>query len=632
MLKLLYGQTGSPNSEGDAFVNGSLSGQLTIGTANNLIVDGNITYNDCSWTTGDGGSTFCPYNKSGTNDSLGLIAENYAEIGRPLLASTSGSNPTVAPSCSGTPGATCDPSNGGNGITIDAAILALNQSFVVNNYGDAATEGNLTVYGSIQQYARGPVGTFNGTSPVTGYVKHYTWDPLLDFISPPSYLVPSTASWVLQGVAANAGGASGQVVCPNLPAPYGSPTGTFLTQYCSAATGGLPGYPSATAPSPPILGSNAATANANGTVSVTWTDPSSNGSPITGYTVIPYPPCGSCTGTSVAGGGATSGTVTGLTQGTTYTFTVTATNSLGTSDPSSRSNPVTVPGPPTAPTNVAAAAQPNGTVTVSWTDPPNPGSPITGYTVTPNPACPSCTGKSVSSGSATSTNIGGLTSGAAYTFTVTATNAIGTSPQSAASNSVTTPTVPGAPAIGTATAGTGQATLTWTAPGSNGGSAITGYTVTPYVGGSAQTPQTFVSTATTEVVTGLTNGTSYTFKVAAINGVGTGSMSSASNAVTPATVPGAPTIGTATAGSGAGKAVVNFTAPGSNGGSPITSYTVTATDVTNSVRGGQTATGAGSPITITGLHTGDRYTFTVKATNAIGTGAASGSSNQVTSP
>ncbi len=131
----------------------------------------------------------------------------------------------MAPSCAGTPGATCDPSNGGNGITIDAAILALNQSFVVNNYGDAGTEGNLTVYGSIQQYARGPVGTFNGTSLVTGYVKHYTWDPLLDFISPPSYLVPSTASWVLQGVAANAGGASGQLVCPNLPAPTARPGG-----------------------------------------------------------------------------------------------------------------------------------------------------------------------------------------------------------------------------------------------------------------------------------------------------------------------------------------------------------------------------------------------------------------------
>jgi hypothetical protein len=196
---------------------------------------------------------------------------------------------------------------------------------------------------------------------------------------------------------------------------------------------------------------------------------------------------------------------------------------------------------------------------------------------------------------------------------------------------VTTPTVPGAPTIGTATAGTAQATVKWTAPASNGGSAITGYVVTPYVGAAPQTPQTFVSTATTEVVTALTNGTAYTFKVAAINGVGTGGQSAASNAVTPATVPGAPTIGTATAGGiGSRNATITFVAPASNGGSPITSYTVTANDKTSSFRGGQTASGAGSPITVGGLTAGDNYTFTVTATNAIGTGSASAASNQIT--
>ena len=47
-----YGETSSPDAEGDAFVNGSLSGQLTIGTANNVIVDGNITYADCQVDAG----------------------------------------------------------------------------------------------------------------------------------------------------------------------------------------------------------------------------------------------------------------------------------------------------------------------------------------------------------------------------------------------------------------------------------------------------------------------------------------------------------------------------------------------------------------------------------------------------
>jgi hypothetical protein len=91
--------------------------------------------------------------------------------------------------------------------------------------------------------------------------------------------------------------------------------------------------------------------------------------------------------------------------------------------------------------------------------------------------------------------------------------------------------------------------------------------------------------------------------------------------------PGTPTIGTATAGDTA--ATVNFTAPASDGGSPITSYTATAVDGTNPANGGQSATGASSPLTVTGLTDGDSYTFTVSATNANGPGPASGPSNSV---
>ena len=127
-------------------------------------------------------------------------------------------------------------------------------------------------------------------------------------------------------------------------------------------------------------------------------------------------------------------------------------------------------------------------------------------------------------------------------------NSVGTGAQSGQSNSVTPATMPGAPTIGTATDGNASASVTWTAPASNGGQPVTGYVVTPYIAGVAQATQTFNSTATTETVTGLTNGTAYTFKVAAINSVGTGAQSAASNSVTPATTPGAPTIGTATRG------------------------------------------------------------------------------------
>src|SRR5207244_3614389 len=94
---------------------------------------------------------------------------------------------------------------------------------------------------------------------------------------------------------------------------------------------------------------------------------------------------------------------------------------------------------PDPPTNVIAQGQ-NTTATVGWT-PGAPNGTVSGYTVTPTPACGGCTGLTVSGASKTSTSVGGLTNGTAYTFTVHATNGDGNSSESAASNSVT-PKVP----------------------------------------------------------------------------------------------------------------------------------------------------------------------------------------------
>jgi hypothetical protein len=95
-----------------------------------------------------------------------------------------------------------------------------------------------------------------------------------------------------------------------------------------------------------------------------------------------------------------------------------------------------------------------------------------------------------------------------------------------------------------------------------------------------------------------------------------------------ATAPGSP--GHVAAAAGTGAATVSFAEPASNGGSPITDYTVTATDKTNPRNGGQQASGTAGPLVVPGLVNGDTYTFTVTATNKVGTGAPSNPSNAVT--
>jgi uncharacterized protein (TIGR02145 family) len=342
----------------------------------------------------------------------------------------------------------------------------------------------------------------------------------------------------------------------------------------------------------------------NAQAMVTFTPPT-GGPAITGYTVTSSP------GNITATGTASPITVTGLTNGTAYTFTVIATSANGNSSPSAPSNSVTpsaVPGAPTIGTATAGNAQ----ATVTFTAPVSDGgSAITGYTVTSTP------GGFTGTGTASPISVTGLTNGTVYTFTVIATNANGNSLPSDASNSVTPLSVPGAPTIGTATNGNAQATVTFTAPASNGGSAITGYTVT-------SNPGNFTATGTASpiTVTGLTNGTAYTFTVIATNANGNSLPSAASNSVTPSTVPGAPTIGTATKGNA--QATVTFTAPASNGGSAITGYIVTSNP------GSFTATGPASPITVTGLTNGTAYTFTVIAINANGNSLPSAASNSVT--
>ncbi len=177
---------------------------------------------------------------------------------------------------------------------------------------------------------------------------------------------------------------------------------------------------------------------------------------------------------------------------------------------------------PDAPAGVVASAG-NGEADVSFIAPEyDGGAPISGYTVTAYPS------GLTASGPNSPIKVTGLTNGTEYTFTVVAVNTKGESIASSASNAVTPMTVPDAPTNIQATAGNGEATVSFAVPASNGGGAIAGYTVTAYPGGAtASGPGSPIK------VTGLTNGTAYTFRVVAVNDAGTGESSAESNAVTP---------------------------------------------------------------------------------------------------
>ena len=181
--------------------------------------------------------------------------------------------------------------------------------------------------------------------------------------------------------------------------------------------------------------------------------------------------------------------------------------------------------------------------------------------------------------------------------------------------------VPGVPTAVSGVAGNSEVVVSWTAPASDGGSVISSYTVT-----SSPDNKTCSTAGLSCTVVGLTNGTAYTFTVAATNAAGVGPASNQSAAVTPIAPPIAPPGAPAGVSGVAGdsEVVVSWTAPASDGGSVISSYTVTSSP------DNKTCSTAGLSCTVAGLTNGTAYTFTVAATNAAGVGPASNQSAAVT--
>ena len=276
-------------------------------------------------------------------------------------------------------------------------------------------------------------------------------------------------------------------------------------------------------------------------VRLNWTAPSNNGgSRVFQYEVFQSPGGARvCNIVSAFGTPSTTCTVSGLTNGSNYTFTVKASNIAGTSADSSPSVTFTPRAATTQPLNVVGTPA-DQSITVSWDRPANDGgSAITSYTVDQAGAGQVCTVVPAAPAAepVTSCVVSGLTNGTNYAFTVRAVNGAGTSPSSGLSTPVAPRTVVLAPTVVTSTARNAGAAISWNAPASDGGSAVTGYKVFASPGDlevcTVNITPPFLEPATNCIASGLVNGTPYTFTVKAVNAAGDSSPSDPSAAITP---------------------------------------------------------------------------------------------------
>ena len=366
----------------------------------------------------------------------------------------------------------------------------------------------------------------------------------------------------------------------------------------------------------------------NGTATLVWKAPSlTGGSPINDYALQLSSDAGrTWKPIERPASPATTATVSGLVNGTPYVFRIAAVNSVGPASFTGKTLAV-VPATTAGVATVPVAARRSGQVTLSWSAPPSTGglaiidylvqsSRDGGRTWTPFPH---------KATAATAATVTGLANGTPYIFRVAAVNGVGVGAFTGSTAAVVPATLAGVPTALKAIRGNSEVQLTWKAPATDGGAPILSYflQLSSDGGRTWATPNRAASTATAAVITGLVNGTSYVFRVAALTDVGTGPSTAKTAAVVPATLPGLPT-GLVVA-RVAGGARLDWVAPLSAGGSALVDYAVDF-----SSDGGVTwkrfahKPSTKSTATLTGLPNGISLAFRVAAVNAIGAGAPAG--------